>query len=242
MNSHRILMVDGDPVVRDLVRTNLEARGYDTFLALDIAEARRIIHSESPEIIILDLMPPAPAGLEMCSRIRMISRAFILVLIAESDESFKAKCFGAGADDCIVKPFGVEELIARIKAVLRRGDVEKPVPPNFSNSFVDIDFAERRVYVAGREVHLTPIEYNLLEQLALKPDKVIGHQRLLGAVWGQEHVRDREYLRVIVGRLRKKLETEPNQPPFIVTIPWVGYKLNPALPGRASYVAERGIR
>ncbi len=226
MRKLRILIVDDDLGVVKSVRANLQARDCEILVAMDGTEALRVIEKELPDLIILDIMMPKTDGFEVCRRVREWSQIPIIMLSARHDVEEKAKCLNSGADDYITKPFGVNELIARVRAVLRRTKKMGTTPtiPSVTSGDLKINFIERRVTVAGREVKLTPTEYNLLKELVLNAGKVFSHATLLGRVWGPEYAEEREYLRVFIGRLRKKLETDPGHQKYIVTTPGVGYQ------------------
>ena len=223
----RILIVDDDPIIRKFVRANLEARDYETLMAIDGAEAFRVVEKELPDLIILDIMMPNVDGFEFCQRLREWSGIPIIMLTARGELTDKVRCLDMGADDYLTKPFGVEELLARVRAVLRRTVAAHttPSPPNFELGNVNINFTERRVTVAGREVKMTPTEYSLLRELVLNADKVLTHAILLGKVWGPEYSQEREYLRVFIGRLRRVIEPNPEKPAYILTVSGVGYRL-----------------
>jgi len=226
MRKSRILIVDDDLGVLKSVRANLQARGCETLAAMDGAEALQVIERELPDLIILDIMMPKMDGFEVCRRIREWSQIPIIMLSARHDVEEKVKCLNSGADDYITKPFGVNELMARVRAVLRRTKERRATPtmPSFTSGDLKVNFAARRVTVADREVKLTPTEYNLLQELVLNAGKVFPHTTLLGRVWGPEYTGEREYLRVFIGRLRKELETDTRNPRYIVTVPGVGYQ------------------
>jgi two-component system KDP operon response regulator KdpE len=226
MRKSRILIVDDDIGVVKSVRANLQARDCDTLTAMDGAEALQVVAEESPDLIILDVTMPKLNGFEVCRRVREWSQTPIIMLSARHDVEEKVKCLNVGADDYITKPFGVNELAARVRAVLRRSQsaVEDQNAPNFSCGDLEVNFVERRVTVKGEEVRLTPTEYNLLQELVLGAGKVFSHATLLGRVWGPEYSSEREYLHVFVGRLRKAIEEEPSRPKYIITVPGVGYK------------------
>jgi two-component system KDP operon response regulator KdpE len=230
MRKSRILIVDDDLGVLKSVRANLEARDCETFTAMDGIEALRVIEKELPDLIILDIMMPEMSGFEVCRRIREWSQIPIIMLSARHDVEEKAMCLNEGADDYITKPFGVNELIARVRGILRRTKQVGMVSaiPNFTSGDLKVNFVERRVTVAGREAKLTPTEYNLLQELVLNAGKVFSHNTLLGKVWGPEYANEREYLRVFIGRLRRELEADRNNPKYIVTVPGVGYKFQNA--------------
>ena len=222
----KILVVDDELAIIKFLRANLEANGYETLAASDGAEALQKVERELPDLIILDIMMPEIDGFEVCRRIREWSQIPIIMLSARADLMDKVKCLDLGADDYLCKPFGKEELIARVKAVLRRTEAAStiPTPPSFTCDDLEINFAERRITLAGSEVRLTPTEYNLLRELALNTNKVLTHNMLLGKVWGPEYGEEKEYLRVFVNRLRKKLEANPENPKYIITVPGVGYQ------------------
>ena len=226
MRKSRILIVDDDLGVVKSVRANLQARDCETLVAMDGTEALRVIEEELPDLIILDIMMAKMDGFEVCRQVREWSQIPIIMLSARHDVEEKVKCLDSGADDYITKPFGVNELIARVRAVLRRTKEMGTTPtiPSFTSGDLKINFIERRVTVAGRKVKLTPTEYNLLKELVLNAGKVFSHSMLLGRVWGPDYAGEREYLRVFIGRLRKKLETDPGHPKYIVTAPGVGYQ------------------
>jgi len=226
MRCPRILIVDDDLSIIKFLRANLEARDYETLTAMDGAEALRTIERELPTLVILDIMMPKVDGFEVCRRLREWSQIPIIVLSARGDEQDKVKCLDLGADDYISKPFGVSELLARVRAVSRRTQAIGAVPtqPSFTAGDLKINFAQRRVTVAGKEVKLTPTEYNLLQEFALNAGKVLTHIHLLNKVWGPEYREEREYLHVFVRRLRAKLEPDPANPEYIITVPGVGYQ------------------
>ena len=226
MRKSRILIVDDDIGVVKALRANLQAKDCEVLTAMDGTEALQVIDREVPDLIILDIMMPRMDGLEVCRQLREWSAIPIIMLSARHDVEEKAKCLNSGADDYMTKPFGINELIARVRAVLRRtSDVGTVVnTPNFTSGDLQINFAARQVVKAGSEVKLTPTEYTLLQELTLGAGKVFTHATLLGKVWGPEYAEEREYLRVFIGRLRKEIEEDPANPKFIVTIPGVGYK------------------
>jgi two-component system KDP operon response regulator KdpE len=222
----KILVVDDELAIIKFLRANLEANGYETLAVSDGAEALQKVERELPDLIILDIMMPKMDGFEVCRRLREWSHIPIIMLSARADLMDKVKCLDLGADDYLCKPFGKEELIARVKAVLRRTEAVStiPAPPLFTCDDLEINFSERRITLAGSEVRLTPTEYNLIRELALNTNKVLTHNMLLGKVWGPEYGEEKEYLRVFVNRLRKKLEANPENPKYIITVPGVGYQ------------------
>ena len=228
MHRPRILIVDDDPVIIKFIRANLKAGDYETLAAMDGSEAIQTVERELPDLVLMDIMMPKVDGFEACRRLREWSQIPVIMLSARGDAQDKVKCLDMGADDYITKPFGVGELLARVKAVLRRTQAISTIPtqPTFTCGEIEINFAQRRVNVAGHEVKLTPTEYTLLQELVLNADKVLTHSTLLGRVWGSEYAEEREYLRVFIGRLRKALEPDPETPKYIITIPRVGYQFN----------------
>ena len=227
MDKTHILVVDDDPAIIRLLCTNLKARGYKVSTAMDGEESLEAVEKDFVDLIILDLMMPKIDGVEVCRRIREWSNVPIVVLSARGDEKDKVKCLELGADDYLTKPFGIAELMARIKTALRHSDTSgvAAAPANFSCGDLEINFAMRRVTVGGREVKLTPTEYAVLQHLAVNTNKVLTHTMLLQGVWGSEYSSEKEYLRVFIGRLRKKIESDYKKPRYILTVPGVGYHL-----------------
>ena len=230
MNKKQILIVDDDPAILRLLSTNLKVRGYEVTTATNGEESLDAVQEKFVDLIILDLMMPKVDGVEVCRRIREWSDVPIIILSARGDENDKVKCLELGADDYLTKPFGIAELMARVKTAFRhRGDpAVAPAQSNFTCDGMEINFAKRRVTVNGKEITLTPTEYSLLQHLAVNSDKVLTHTMLLQSVWGNEYSSEKEYLRVFVGRLRRKLEPDPKNPKYIQTIPGVGYHLSTA--------------
>jgi two-component system KDP operon response regulator KdpE len=226
MKKTRILIVDDELNIVKFLRANLEAKNYVVLAAMDGAEALQTFEMELPDLVILDIMMPKIDGFEVCRRLREWSQIPIIMLSARGDESDKVKCLDLGADDYITKPFGKGELIARVKAVLRRTEAatSTPTQPSFTSGDLQINFAQRRVTVSGKEVKLTPTEFTLLQEFALNAGKVLTHTYLLNKVWGLEYREEREYLHVFVRRLRAKLEPDPTNPKYIMTVSGVGYQ------------------
>jgi two-component system KDP operon response regulator KdpE len=227
MDKKRILIVDDDPAILRLLSANLKARGYEIYTATDGEESLEAVQKDFIDLIILDLMMPKIDGVEVCRRVREWSDVPIIILSARGDENDKVKCLELGADDYLTKPFGIAELLARIKTAFRhRGDpTVAPAQASFTCDGLEINFAKRRVTVDGKEITLTPTEFALLQHLAVNSDKVLTHNMLLQSVWGNEYSSEKEYLRVFVGRLRRKLEPDPKNPKYIQTIPGVGYHI-----------------
>ena len=219
----RILIVDDEPGIIKFLQVNLENRGFEVLAAMDGVEALKIIERRAPNLVILDILMPKMNGYELCRHVRGWSKVPIIMLSACRDESDKVRCLELGSDDYICKPFGVDELVARINAVLRRTMVPGTVKDktSFTAGNFTMDFASRTVTIANVEVSLTPTEYNLLLELVLNAGKVLTHSYLLNKIWGPEYF-EREYLRVFINRLRSKL-TSPNFK-YIMTIPAIGYR------------------
>jgi two-component system KDP operon response regulator KdpE len=224
-NQRRILVVDDECQITRVLRTSLSSQGYDIRVANDGEMALEIMKDWTPDLVITDLSMPNVDGLELCRRLRVKSQVPIIVLSVRGQERTKVQALDAGADDYITKPFGMEELLARVRAHLRRGPTDDAQCGALELGDFRIDIGARVVAVGGRAVHLTPKEFDVLVYLAERPGKVIPHRTLLGAVWGGESTEQVEYLRVVVAQLRKKLQPSPDSPQYIVTEPWIGYRL-----------------
>ena len=223
-----ILVVDDEPQITRVLKTTLSSQGYGVRSAGDGEEALNEMKGWQPDLIITDLRMPNVDGLELCRRVRKDSEIPIIVLSVKGEETIKVEALDCGADDYITKPFSVNELLARVRAMLRRsGSKEEPKIPVIEVGDFRINVPSRSVTVKDREVHLTPKEFDLLVCLAKHPGRVLTHRALLAAVWGANSVEQPEYLRVFVGHLRKKLEPEENSPHYIVTEPWIGYRFEP---------------
>lgn len=220
----RILVVDDEPQIRRSLQVNLERSGY----AVDAVEtgeaALESARNRHPDVIILDLLLPGIGGVEVVRRIRASSTVPIIVLSALGEETRKVEALELGADDYMTKPFGMEELLARIRSLLRRAAGAHGAQPVFVTGGLCVNFDRREVTVDQKPVRLTPTEYDLLKYLIEHAGKVLTHRMLLQAVWGQAYVDQAQYLRVFIGQLRKKLEQDPTRPRFIVTDPGVGYR------------------
>jgi two-component system, OmpR family, KDP operon response regulator KdpE len=230
--SATILVVDDEPQIRRVMRTTLASNGYTVLEARSGEEALEIMQKERPELVLLDVNMPGMGGLAACREIRDRSDAAIIVLTVRNTEKDKVMALDAGADDYVVKPFGMEELLARIRAALRRTASAEPVPA-FVSSDLEIDFERRRVIVEGRPIKLTPKEFELLRQLVANQGKPLEHRRLLQAIWGPDYGNETEYLRVFINQLRKKIEPDPANPKYIHTDPWIGYRFEPIVPSTA---------
>jgi len=228
MNEARhILVVDDEPQITRVLRTTLSAQGYDIRVAADGEAALDVVKDWPPDLVITDLAMPNMDGLELCKRLRAASQVPILVLSVRGQERTKVQALDAGADDYVTKPFSTSELLARVRAHLRRAPDPGPAQPLIDLGDFHIDLEGHAVTVGGREVHLTPKEFDLLLYLGRHPSKVITHRALLTAVWGGNSAEQPEYLRVFVGQLRKKIEPDVEHPRYILTEPWVGYRFEP---------------
>ena len=223
MTSAKILVVDDAPQVRRVLLTSLTGQGYTVYEARNGEEALESLRSAPPDLILLDVNMPGMDGLTACREIRRTSAVPIIMLTVREAERDKVAALDAGADDYVVKPFGMPELLARIRAALRRTTQAEQLPP-LVTSDLNIDFTARRVMVRDRPVHLTPKEFDLLRQLVAGQGKPLSHRRLLQSVWGPDYGDETEYLRVVINQLRKKLEADPAHPRYILTEPWVGYR------------------
>ncbi len=223
MSRPRVLVVDDEPNIRRALRVWLADHGYDVRLAASGEEALDAAAVAPPDVVILDLVLPGLSGLEVCRGLREWSQAPILVLSARGEERDKIEALDLGADDYLTKPFGMGELLARLRAILRRTTGGSPSPVLASGD-LRLDQARRLVTLAGREVHLTPTEYEMLRYLMANAGKVITHRTLLGAVWGPSHEDASETLRVFIAQLRRKIEPEPHRPTYIRTEPGIGYR------------------
>ncbi len=232
MSSDRttVLLVEDDQNIVDLVRSNLIARDHDVTVSKDGSDAVRLLTSIEPDVVILDLMLPGTDGFELCREMRERSSVGIVVLSARRGETDKVRALNLGADDYMTKPFGVEELLARINATLRRsrpGPTEQPELAPITVGDVEIDLEARKVTKGGSLVHLTPTEFALLREFATNPGVLLTHAALLRRVWGPGYETQTEYTRVYVARLRSKLE-DPDGPPLFITEPRSGYRFTTA--------------
>ncbi len=221
-----IVVVDDEVSIIRFVSARLRKEGYEIITAGKGEEALLRAEEENPTLVLLDIMMPKMDGFEVCRRLREWSEVPIIMLSAKGEESDKVKCLDLGADDYVTKPFGGEELLARVRAVLRRAEVAGAVSdrPPFTSGDLKISFAQRQVTVAGREVKLTPTEFGLLQELTLNSGKVLTHTHLLQKVWGPEYRDEKEYLHEFVRRLRNKLEPGKEKPSYIVSVSGVGYQ------------------
>lgn len=220
-----ILVVDDEPQIRRFLRTSLGAQGYRLTEAVNAAEARAMVAKEKPDLVILDLGLPDGDGFAVIEALRAQSQVPIIVLSVRSDEQGKVRALDLGADDYVTKPFGMEELVARIRAAFRHRLQVQGETPLFRSGGLSVDLVRRIVSVAGREVKLSAKEYDLLRILIAHAGKVLTHGFLLKEVWGPAHVEDVQYLRVYIRQLREKLEADPTRPEIILTETGVGYRL-----------------
>jgi two-component system KDP operon response regulator KdpE len=224
----RALIIEDDPNIVDLIRSNLAVRGFDTVVSTDGARALRLLETEAPDIVLLDLMLPEIDGFELCREIRERSSVAVIVVSARGGERDKVTALNVGADDYLTKPFSIEELLARITATLRRTRPTAPPAPTppviISVGPLAIDLAAQQVTRNGQPVHLTPTEFALLRELVTNRGKLLTHAYLLRRVWGHGYETETEYVRVYVRRLRAKLETDGG-PPLILTQPRAGYRV-----------------
>jgi len=224
----KILVVDDEPQITRVLRTSLSSRGYEVRSANDGESGLDLFAAWQPDLVITDLSMPNMTGIELCRALRTKSQVPIIVLSVKGEERTKIEALDSGADDYVTKPFSINELLARIRAGLRRAaQIKQPeLPDTIEVGDFHIDRQKRIVTVSGKEVHLTPKEFDLLTYMASKPDQVLRHRTLLNAVWGGQSVEQPEYLRVFINQLRKKIE--PGETPhYILTEPWIGYRFQP---------------
>ena len=227
-HKQRILIADDEPQITRVLRTGLTMRGYDVRVAADGESALDTFNDWHPDLVVTDLSMPNMDGIELCGRLRLMSQVPIIVLSVKGEEKTKVEALDAGADDYVTKPFGIEELLARMRAALRRA----PSTSTEDSVVLDegdfhIDFGSRNVSVNGKDIHLTPKEFELLAHLIRYAGKVLTHRKLLTAIWGGNYAEQTEYLRVFIAQLRKKIEPDPASPRYILTEPWIGYRFYP---------------
>lgn len=223
----KILVVDDEAQITRVLRRGLESAGFQVRIASDGRSGLESFRAWLPDLVITDLSMPGLDGLGLCERIRQISEVPILVLSVREDETTKVKALDLGADDYVAKPFGMAELTARIRALLRRTFTPAQKDDAYEAGDFKIDPQQRLVEVCGRPVHLTPKEFELIQFFLLNRGKVLTHRVILSAIWGSGSAEQPEYLRVFVGNLRKKLESNPAAPKYIKTEPWIGYRFDP---------------
>lgn len=228
MKKSDIVVVDDEKSILKLISSQLRVRGYNVYTGLDGEEAISLVEQHNPDLLLLDIRMPNMNGLEVCKRLREWSSVPIIIVSALSDANHAVEALDLGADDYLRKPFHLAELLARVRTQLRRAE-ERPNPQAqsvFRAGPLTVNFSRRQVTVHDREVKLTPIEYSVLEQLVQNAGKVMTHQMLLNRVWGSEYTDENEYLRVYIGRLRRKLDPGEGAPRFILTEQGVGYRFN----------------
>ena len=225
----RILVVDDEPQLIRVLRTGLKSRGYDIRSAADGLAGLELFNDWRPDLVITDLAMPNVDGLELCRRLREISQVPIIVLSAKGEEKTKVEALDIGADDFVTKPFGIDELLARVRASLRRANappINEATQTTLDVGDFHVDLESREVTVRDNEIRLTPKEFDLLVYFIKHSGKVLTHRTLLAAIWGNNYVEQNEYLRVFVGNLRKKIEPD-STPRYILTEPWIGYRFDP---------------
>jgi two-component system, OmpR family, KDP operon response regulator KdpE len=226
MTTSTVLIVDNEPQIRRVLRTILASQCYSVVEAKSGDEAIDKLRHEKVDLILLDSNMPGISGIETCAEIRRTSDTPIIMLTVRNSERDKVQALDAGADDYVVKPFGADELMARVRAALRRaGPAESPPP--FVSQELTVDFQKRLVVLKGQQVRLTPKEFELLRNLVANQGTALPHRRLLQAVWGPDYGDETEYLRVFINQLRKKIEPDPSKPRYIHTEPWIGYRFEP---------------
>lgn len=226
MSAGRILVVDDDPQIRRVMRATLVGHGYEVIEARDGESALESAAREMPSLVLLDMNMPGIDGLEACRHLRAGSDIPVIILSVRNTEKDKVAALDAGADDYVTKPFSIEELLARIRAAMRRAPSLDATPLTVNSGDLEIDFSTRRISLKGKDVRLTPKEFELLRYLVAHAGKPVPHRELLQAVWGPDYGDEPEYLRVFVNQLRKKIEPNPAKPRYIQTEPWVGYRFN----------------
>jgi two-component system, OmpR family, KDP operon response regulator KdpE len=225
VSAGKILVVDDDPQIRRVMKATLVGHGYEVIEARSGEEALEKVQSEMPNLVLLDMNMPGIGGLETCRALRQGSDTPVIILSVRNSEKDKVAALDAGADDYVTKPFSIEELLARIRAALRRSSSSvESGPHSFSAPNLEIDFQTRRVHARGSDVRLTPKEFDLLRYLVAHAGKPVTHRELLQAVWGPDYGDEPEYLRVFINQVRKKIEANPARPKLILTEPWVGYR------------------
>jgi len=223
----RIMVVDDEPQLTRVLRRSLSTNGYDVRVAGDGEFALQTFRDWPAALVITDLAMPNMGGLELCRRLRSISEVPIIVLSVRGEEKTKVEALDAGADDYITKPFGMDELLARIRAALRRRPPADPSGHILEAGEFRIDLEAHTATQSGKDLRLTPKEFDLMVHLFRNAGKVLTHHSLLGAVWGGDFTEQTEYLRVFIGQLRKKIEPDSSNPRYILTEPWIGYRFNP---------------
>jgi len=238
MSGENILVIDDEPQIRRVMRSTLSTHGYVISEAMTGEDGVDAVRKNKPDLVLLDMNMPGIGGLQACREIRESTDAPIIMLTVRNAERDKVAALDAGADDYVVKPFGIEELLARIRSALRRYAPGDAVAP-FITKDMSVDFEARTVTVRGRDVHLTPKEFDVLKHLVANQGKPLTHRRLLQAVWGPDYGEETENLRVVINQLRKKLEADPAHPKYILTEPWIGYRFQPPRPPTAKTPSKK---
>ena len=226
MSAGRILVIDDEPQIRRIMRTALTGAGFEVDDARTGGEGLDKIREFRPDLVLLDINMPGMNGIDVCREVRTITDVAIIMLTVRNSEADKVAALDAGADDFVTKPFSTPELLARIRAALRRTTARQSAPARIRIGRLEIDFDTRMVSHGGDRVHLTPKELELLRYLIQHPNKALSHRELLQAVWGPDYGSEVDYLRVFIKNLRKKIELNPENPEYITTDPWVGYRFN----------------
>jgi two-component system KDP operon response regulator KdpE len=226
LSAGRILVVDDEPQIRRIMRTTLTGAGYEIEDAKTGEEALEKLREFRPDLVLLDINMPGMGGLAACKAMRATAQVAIIMLTVRNSETDKVRALDAGADDFVTKPFSTPELLARIRAALRRIPVSSTAPSKIQVGSLVIDFGARTVANGATTSHLTPKELDLLRYLTQHPNGAVSHRELLQAVWGPDYGDQVDYLRVFIKNLRKKIETNPENPEYITTEPWVGYRFN----------------
>jgi two-component system KDP operon response regulator KdpE len=236
VNDRTILVVDDEPQIRRVLRSTLSSGGYDVIEAKDGQEAAEMVIRGRPALVLLDVNMPDMNGLEACSRIRLSFDGPIIMVTVRNSEHDKILALDAGADDYVVKPFTMGELLARIRAALRRSASEKPLP-KIETRELSVDLEKRKVEVRGERIHLSPKEFDVLRLLMVQQGKPLPHKKILQTVWGPDHGEETENLRVVINQLRNKIEKDRARPRYVLTEPWLGYRFQ-----FPSVVSERPSR
>jgi two-component system, OmpR family, KDP operon response regulator KdpE len=227
MGEGRILVVDDEPQIRRVMRATLVTEGYEVADARNGDDALDRLHSEKYDLVLLDINMPGLTGIETCRQIRLVSDVSIIMMTVRDKESDKVAALDVGADDYVTKPFSMPEMLARIRAAMRRTVYSTSSGVStLQIGDVEIDFRARRLTAHGKQIRLSSKEFDLLSYLAAHPNRAIPHEELLRAVWGPDYGEEREYLRVFINRLRKKIEPSPQEPQYLLKEPWIGYRLN----------------
>jgi two-component system KDP operon response regulator KdpE len=225
MNDTTILIVDDETQIRRVLRATLSSAGYEVVEARNGQEAVELVIREHPHLILLDVNMPVMSGLEACSKIRLSFGGPIIMVTVRNSEHDKIQALDAGADDYVVKPFATGELLARIRAALRRSSTDEPLP-KIETPGLHVDFEKRLIDVRGERVHLGPKEFDVLRLLVIQQGKPVTHKKILQTIWGPDHGEETENLRVVINQLRKKIEKDPAHPLYVLTEPWLGYRFN----------------